>query len=518
MRVLDRLGIAHANTSRGEMATCPGCGEEGALVCVNGGAEVGLKCMHARCSSAGPPDHPGLRSPVDLVAHAERLEPAAAARKICDWFGLEAPRSKARDLSDDYHHTDADDPRAPPHPDSPEIKPLPFLWLRDFGELRKPPPLRWLLHDIRTGKPFLRAGKCAVLGGDGGVGKGFFWLSLAVCIALGRDLFETFRPAQRGRVAILAGEDDQQEIHHRLNRIANAFALSEDEVEQVRDRVGIFPLAGEHVSLLELDMARKTPQRTPVFEALVKQLADMAKAGGFEWSFIGLDPLARFGTANVESDQATATAFVQALESMAARLPGEPSIGITHHSSAASVGAGRSNLRGVTGLRNAFRLVMLLDAFEAPSGLRGVLLRNDKNNLGPRADPLWLVRSENEPLPDGGWLETAGVLRRAEQHEVAELDGVAGTSTSASREQREQARDTAKRTRFEDDCMLVLECLPASPRSATRDQLLAALRSKGKHWSHHTLGGRVAALLADGRIIDLSGGERAKARQYARGQ
>jgi hypothetical protein len=394
---------------------------------------------------------------------------------------------------------------------------LPFLWVSDFGDLHRPPPLRWLLSDLRTRKPFLRAGKCAVLGGDGGVGKGFFWLTLAVCIATGRDLFETFRPEQSGRVAILAAEDDQQEIHHRLNRIANALALGTEEIELVRERIGIFPLAGAQVNLLTVDSSR-APQRTPVFEMLVDQLAEMARDGDFEWSLIGLDPLARFGAANVESEQSAATAFVQALESMASRLPGEPAIGVTQHSSAASVSQGRSNIRGVTGLRNAFRVAMILDAFETKDGLRGVLLRNDKNNLGPIARPLWLTRMENEPLASG-WLEIAGVLRRANEDEIQEFEAAAGMSSSASREQREQAKQAQRSAAFDADCMKVLAAVPAAPAHATMVSIDSALRAGGDRIGDKTLKGILEFLASPAggsRIVDLSSGAQSKPRQWAR--
>lgn len=130
---------------------------------------------------------------------------------------------------------------------------LPFKWVGDFGELHKPEPLRWLLRDRRTGKPFMRAGECAVLAGDGGVGKGFFWLQMSVSVALGRDLFGALTPEQSGRVALLVAEDKQTEVHHRLHRIANALALDPEDVARLCERVGVMPLSGQQVNLLAVD-------------------------------------------------------------------------------------------------------------------------------------------------------------------------------------------------------------------------------------------------------------------------
>jgi regulatory protein RepA len=213
----------------------------------------------------------------------------------------------------------------------------------------KPPKLRWLFRDARTSKPFMRAGKCYVLSADGGVGKGFFTLQTAVSVATGRDLFGAFRPEQSGRVALLVGEDDLPEIHHRLHRIANALGLS--DLEQVRNRIGIFPLSGQQVNLLRLDEGRN-PERTLVFTTLLNQLTALAKQGDFEWSLISIDPLSRFGGSTVETDQNMATAFVAALEHLAEQLPGMPAVQVSHHSSAASVKSGRANVRGVSGLRD----------------------------------------------------------------------------------------------------------------------------------------------------------------------
>ncbi len=113
--VLDRLGIAHCQTNRGEMATCPGCSEHDALVCKNGG----LKCFHDRCADAGPRANPGFRTNVDLVMCVEQTDKVSAAKQLCEWFGIALPKKAAaatgdRDSSgapaDDYEHTDADAP------------------------------------------------------------------------------------------------------------------------------------------------------------------------------------------------------------------------------------------------------------------------------------------------------------------------------------------------------------------------------------------------------------------------
>lgn len=78
--VLDWLGVEHDE----KYARCPGCGEDGALICENGG----IKCLHNRCADAGPEGYPGFRTNVDIVAVVRGVEPSAAAKLICDRFDV----------------------------------------------------------------------------------------------------------------------------------------------------------------------------------------------------------------------------------------------------------------------------------------------------------------------------------------------------------------------------------------------------------------------------------------------
>jgi hypothetical protein len=155
---------------------------------------------------------------------------------------------------------------------------------------------------------------------------------------------------------------------------------------------------------------------------------------------------------------------VAALEHLAEQLPGQPAIQVSHHSSAESVRGGKSNMRGVTGLRNAFRCVLSLDVVKA-DGLRGVLLRHDKTNVSPQAPPLWLVREQNEPIGQGRYIEKAGVLRAATDDEIATLTAAAGILGN-TREERQQATQARKREAFDAECAAVLALCERAPRSA----------------------------------------------------
>jgi len=108
--ILDRYGVAHDGEN---FADCPGCAEPKAKLC--GG---GVKCLHNRCSDAGPPGKAGFRTPVDIVAERERVEPLEAAKLICGWYNIELPKSRERDRTpepppDDFGPTDYDDAGVP---------------------------------------------------------------------------------------------------------------------------------------------------------------------------------------------------------------------------------------------------------------------------------------------------------------------------------------------------------------------------------------------------------------------
>ncbi len=83
--ILDWLGVEHD----GRHATCVGCGEPGALICENGGC----KCQHDRCGDAGPPNFPGFRTNVDLVAAERNIVARDAVTELCERFGIGTARA-----------------------------------------------------------------------------------------------------------------------------------------------------------------------------------------------------------------------------------------------------------------------------------------------------------------------------------------------------------------------------------------------------------------------------------------
>jgi hypothetical protein len=270
---------------------------------------------------------------------------------------------------------------------------------------------------------------------------------------------------------------------------------------------------GQEISLLAVDSGGNAI-RTAIFDELVAHLGKEASDGGFEWTFIGFDPLARFA-ADAETSNALATAFVQGLEAIIEGVPGRPALGCTHHSSKVSNRSGDVDVRGVTGTRNAFRAELKLLKVTTESGLQGVLLSNSKNNLAPEADDLWLVRCQDEQMDCGGHIPTGGVLVAATPEQADELQAARGARRYATPAERSEAKRTQVSGDFQLQCDELLSILPVAPGNQSIAQIEGALRKKGKALSHHTIRALLAHLAENGRARDLSNGKRSTPRQWA---
>lgn len=394
------------------------------------------------------------------------------------------------------------------------------IWARDLGDLCEQPPARnWFLSDVRTEQGLLLSGKVFLLAADGGVGKGFFTMQLATCVALGIPFVDVFQPAQQGYVALLVGEDDAEECRHRLWRIMNALHLDREQRACVGNRLKFFCLTGVETALLELDRSGNA-NRTAMFESVVMALAKDATEGGFEWQFIGFDPLVRFAGGNAESDNTLATTFMMALEAISDKTPGRPAICVAHHESKTGRDSARVDARGVTGLRNGVRAVLGMKPVETEEGLRGVRVINDKNNCSRRADDVWLVRMENEKMGDGSWLQTAGALRLASDDEAEELAQGAGAKTGdpeARRKERDDQREQGKIDKAKKRREALLSCLPVEPAHATTAQVESEMEKIRLARSAKDGTAKELRSLCELNLAkDLSDGARSKARQWCR--
>lgn len=199
LSVLDWLNIEHD----GKHATCPGCKEDGALICEHGG----LKCLHNRCSDVGPPGFPGFRSNVDLVVAVRGGAPLEAAKDICQRFGIEIPKAtKEREQKDQSTPGDA------PPAERNHLTPHDVIarWASSGPLVRIPTGISPLDELCRGGLP---VPWCVLIVGAPGAGKTF--VEGVIADKLAREA-----EAAGMVVGVLAVDEDPEDVTVRLAQMA----------------------------------------------------------------------------------------------------------------------------------------------------------------------------------------------------------------------------------------------------------------------------------------------------------
>jgi hypothetical protein len=273
-----------------------------------------------------------------------------------------------------------------------------WQWLRERDYLRTPPtPRRWLLWrdpdddraidpraDLR-GTGVLPRGKVGMLAAAGGVGKTMALCQLALAVATGARWLGLHTPKAGGRVLLALAEEDDDEMHRRLHHAANAMGFDAAQRALAAENLALVPLAGKPVAFVEGD-GRGNVTATRALEQLRTRLDD-----GEPWSLVVLDPLARFAGADAEANNAAATRFVQAIETLVT-VPGGPTVLVAHHTTKLSRADGQANnaaaARGASGLTDGVRWVANLD----PDGPLVAVLRFTKSNYSAPAPDLYLRR------------------------------------------------------------------------------------------------------------------------------
>lgn len=298
-------------------------------------------------------------------------------------------------------------PSAPSHLVDPLGKwssPISELWLERLDWTQPPPPQHFLLRQplpistsattptLAAGEPFspgfLELGECALIAADGGVGKTWLAIELALAVATKQRWLGHFPvdpDAPRG-ACLLLGESKPEGAWRRLRRVADQLALSAGEVDQAMSHTRVLSLHGHPLTLAREDRERGLIVPSGDMNELSSLLYSEPPDGG--WGLIVIDTMARFAPNGVETDNGLATGFVQQMERLT-QVPGNPSVLVTAHASKTAVDQGRANVRGVTGIRNGFRWAATLT--KKADGL--VQFVHDKGNEVHLAPELCLVRT-----------------------------------------------------------------------------------------------------------------------------
>lgn len=154
---------------------------------------------------------------------------------------------------------------------------------------RTAPPLDWLIPGV------IQARKEGQIFGPGGASKSHLMLGLAFTIASGENVLGMpgWDPRRKGRVVILTAEEDEDDVHRRVEAWLKALrneAMEDDEVSVYskvigaiqEDRILIASTRGKRLHLVRED------QRLPATEELIKVLVEAQP------DLVFLDPLSSF--------------------------------------------------------------------------------------------------------------------------------------------------------------------------------------------------------------------------------
>lgn len=265
-----------------------------------------------------------------------------------------------------------------------------------------PPPRRYLMRDIRTGKGAIPARGVCLLVAAGGAGKSYASVAATIALATGTPWLGAFQPENKGRVLIVSAEEPADELRARIYHVAKVAGV--DAIPE--GSIDIIDVHDVHMPLLD---RFGTPNDTG------RDLVTLVRRRG-PYALVIVDPLARLSGASIDADNVAACALVTALEAVASAADGLV-LGSHHTSQAARRNSivDATAIRGATGLGDSARMVLVLGVetidhadpeIEARLGEIVTLTRAKANHVG-RWEP---VRMRRGPQ---------GVLVPLDQHDSA---------------------------------------------------------------------------------------------------
>ena len=243
------------------------------------------------------------------------------------------------------------------------------------------PPRSWHVQDL------IPSNTVTLFSGDGGAGKSLVALQLAVSTALGRPWLRM--PVKEGSALYLSAEDDKEELHRRLDGIAQAECVGVAELQNLKCR----SLAGEDALLATLN---KGGALVPT--CLLDAIDDLLERD--QPDLLVLDTLADYFPGN-ENDRAQARQFVGMLRGLAIRH--KCAVFMLAHPSLTGMSSG-TGTSGSTGWNNSVRSRLYLsrvidDKVEPNPDAR--VLRNMKSNYARTGGEIALTWQNGVFVADG---------------------------------------------------------------------------------------------------------------------
>lgn len=282
----------------------------------------------------------------------------------------------------------------------PQVEPVRTSQFRSASDLAgKPvPPREWLVPNVVPMR------NVTLLSGDGGTGKSLLALQLAISVACGKQWLGL--PARAGRALFISAEDDEPELHYRMDEASRNLGVTFQDMGGLVYR----SLAGEDALLALDDKLRLTAT------ALYNEIDELAKQGGPK--LIVLDTLADMYPAN-ENDRAKVRQFIGLLRGLAVRHG--CAVILLAHPSLTGINSG-TGTSGSTGWSNSVRSRLYFQRIKDEDGQEpntdARLLRVMKNNYGPVGNEFKLRFQDGAFVLDGSIQLQQGDGGRSHQERV----------------------------------------------------------------------------------------------------
>ena len=199
----------------------------------------------------------------------------------------------------------------------------------------------------------LDVGRVGLLTGHGGRGKSWALTQLAISVATGTPWFGEYSVPKKGKVVLILGEEDMQEVHRRIYEAIQAMDLDHEQKQDIKKNVYAMGMGGEQVTLIDGNKG------TDDYEEL-KDLITFEE----DLRLVILDPLSRFAGDDTEGEAKAATRFITLLEHLTLSHTGSKfSVIMAHHErkpGGPRDGGDQFSVRGSTGLVDGARWVARL--------------------------------------------------------------------------------------------------------------------------------------------------------------
>ncbi len=261
-----------------------------------------------------------------------------------------------------------------------------------------PPNQRFIFRGI------LPEGAICGIDAKGGLGKGWITQTLIMSACTGKTLLDTFVPESSMKVLWLESEDPESELHRRFRKIAEAYELTEWDMQRCADNLIAFP--GQSFPLTRPSGGSVEP--TEHYEWVYSKVKE------YQPRLIVIDPRSHFYGGD-ENDNTQVGRFMHLLKELTEPVEKGAAVWVNHHTSKEreqqiSSSAGRGASAGRDAQRVLFGLSGLtqqeVKGFQVTEPHLYVRMENTKSNWTERyARVIWLKRETGD---------LGGVLRQVD--------------------------------------------------------------------------------------------------------